>query len=330
LNTNIDMKTQITFLFAFLVVVACEEITIPLTESEDTYCEVSFSMAGNEMTKSSATIRDDYLHDMQVWAMANGSEMDDEGIATGTVKKMRLRKNEYYSFYAVANLGKFPVWNPQEYILEAFRYGFNGIKLLQILMGVPMSCVVEDVYLDSDKMTIELPFERMLAEYSISVDKSNLVNTQITVTSATLMQAPTDMYVFRHGSKAVKTEQGDYMSAADLEVLNGGGKVKLYALENCQGVLLPGNTDQKKKIPSALYPDVASKCTYLEMRASFTRNLPEGGTVSGNNLVYRYYLGRDATTDFSVVRNTRYNIDLVLSDLDLNSSSWRISPGEYY
>ena len=62
---------------------------------------------------------------------------------------------------------------------------------------------------------------------------------------------------------------GDWASSSDLTKLNAGGKATFYALENCQGVLLPGNKSAESKIPSEI-PSSADLCTYLEMTASYS------------------------------------------------------------
>lgn len=85
-----------------------------------------------------------------------------------------------------------------------------------------------------------------------------------------------------------------------------------YALvpENLQGNLLPRNDDPYQKTASSLQavgrdPDAE---TYVRVRVSFHSDYG----VSGQG-VYRFYLGDDDTSDFSVRRNTCYRVSLYLT-----------------
>jgi hypothetical protein len=77
-----------------------------------------------------------------------------------------------------------------------------------------------------------------------------------------------------------------------------------YVPENVQGKLLPSNPDPFAKDYEAIsniggrsYSDL---CTYLEFNARRENTLGYYGGVK-----YRYYLGEDNTSDFSLVRNNR-------------------------
>lgn len=85
------------------------------------------------------------------------------------------------------------------------------------------------------------------------------------------------------------------------------------------GRLLPNNTDPWGKVPSKLGSD-AARCTYLSIYGDWRMAMTEG------TLDYNLYLGQDATSDFSIVRNTASEIVIELtSDGAFLQSSWKVS-----
>lgn len=104
--------------------------------------------------------------------------------------------------------------------------------------------------------------------------------------------------------------------------------IVFYVPENLQGRLLPDNDDPDAKTPESLmekygdlpYPDI---CTYVEFNAYRVGNEGYGGNIS-----YRFYLGEDSTSDFSLKRNTGYFLDLHLTEQGLFIDDWKASHGE--
>ena len=103
--------------------------------------------------------------------------------------------------------------------------------------------------------------------------------------------------------------------------------VVLYVPENAQGNLLPSNTDPYGKVYDNI-SDIAGKsysglCTYLEFNAR--REATQG--YSGN-VMYRYYLGADNTSDFNLVRNKRYDLTLDFTEEGFFVNSWKVTRGD--
>ncbi|MCR5760295.1 MAG: DUF4906 domain-containing protein [Bacteroidales bacterium] len=122
-------------------------------------------------------------------------------------------------------------------------------------------------------------------------------------------------------------DEGDSLSEADIAALNSGGTVTLYYLENRQGLLLPGNSEQHGKSAGAIEaatgdPSLPQLCSYLELTCSATTP-----TATYSSVVYRAYLGRDATSDFSIVRNSVHSLTLDLASEAINAEDWFVEPG---
>ena len=99
-----------------------------------------------------------------------------------------------------------------------------------------------------------------------------------------------------------------------------------YVPENVQGNLLPENDDPFGKVYEEIsdiggqsYSDL---CTYLEFNARRENTQGYSGDV-----MYRYYLGADNTSDFSLVRNKRYDVTLDFTEDGFFAESWKVTRG---
>ena len=97
-----------------------------------------------------------------------------------------------------------------------------------------------------------------------------------------------------------------------------------YVPENVQGNLLPWNEDPFGKVDEEIsnlsgksYTDL---CTYLEFNARRENTLGYSGGV-----MYRYYLGADNTSDFSLVRNSRYDLTLDFTEDGFFAKNWKVT-----
>ena len=95
--------------------------------------------------------------------------------------------------------------------------------------------------------------------------------------------------------------------------------VSVYLLENRQGDLLEGITDEREKILSdSRYSEV---CSFIELKADY--HSPRWHTRAGEHLVYRFYLG-ESPGNFDVRRNTLYRIWVRPQGDGLQEDSWRV------
>ena len=151
----------------------------------------------------------------------------------------------------------------------------------------------------------------------------------MTVTSVKLCQTASAAAPFKDSfspEDGMVEAEGDHVSEEDLDYLNAGGSVWLYCLENCQGTLLPENDDPWQKVPSEL-SEAAGRCTYIEVCASYT-GVYEGVEVASDNVVYRFYLGRDNVSDFTLERNKGVLVCLTVSDSGVFERDWKVDYGQ--
>ena len=246
----------------------------------------------------------------------------------GSSMTMKFFDSETFTVYALANFPKLPD-NPaieeSDFVRKAYAISHAQMKSSGIPMYGKITLTAEDIA--SGTATIELT--RLITRVSFSIDKSELSTSNIDVTSVKLCQTACAVSPFG-GSFAAREglvdTTGDSVSSEDLATLNAGGTVWLYCLENVQGVLLPDNTDPWKKVPS----EISAKkdyCTYLEVSATF-RGDYEGVEVTSDKVVYRFYLGKDNVTDFTLERNHGVGVNLKVSDLGVFEREWKVDYGK--
>ena len=287
----------------------------------------------NEVQARSSYIMDDMsrLIDLNVFVYHGGVLLEDCCRYYRDFSSLMLSfpiDKDGFNIYLLGNVGK--VEPPKsEYNLEFLCYmqgSFEDFKT----KGVPLAGQYQG-YFKGDLAHFSL--KRLVGQYNISM-RVSADDAQYIVKDLRLKNCARDLYPFanipahdfscRCGSSACGC--GDYLSTSDISCLNRGGTVSLYFIENLQGVLLPDNDDRKNKIPSTLelvQSGVSDRCTYLEVTADIVT--PTAKYTDGK---YRFYLGQDQTKDFSIKRNTLYNVTLDFTQNMISEEKWRIEVGE--
>lgn len=234
---------------------------------------------------------------------------------------LSLDVGRIYDVYALANVGEVKPARNEEDFLTDFCLKINGVEELDGCLPMASSCVPVTVSVGMTPVRIELV--RLVSKVNFAVENDALEGLRIE--SVRLCQSALKVFPFNNfggeGSKATasaETADGDYASEGDLDVLNTGGAVCFYTLENCQGVLLPDNDDPWRKVPESLGEE-AGLATYIEVGCRFDDAASCEGTV-----LYRFYLGKDDCRDFNVVRNSDVSVTLCLTEDGINRVSWKV------
>lgn len=290
--------------------------------------EFSVSCTDSTQTRSSIAASETAVANLNLLVYYDGKLEAASYIESPTSFSMSLVRGRTYNMYALANMGKVTAPSTEDQ-MQGYQYSIS--KITDIKQGLPMCWSIEDKTISGTSPAISIILERMVSRVGFSIDSSELED--FTVTAVRLRQGALKMYPFFEngsgGSRASSPSDvgdGDWASSSDLTKLNAGGKATFYALENCQGVLLPGNKSAESKIPSEI-PSSADLCTYLEMTASYSGKY-EGVPVSSDNVVYRFYIGNDNCSDFNVIRNNDVDISLTVTRERIFDESWRVSYGE--
>lgn len=326
------MKKLLTLLsMAVGIFAACqqEDIIQPNEVPDSDKVIVNLAIDGEEEigTKSVVTIAESGIADITLFIFQDG-KCSEAIYATPTNGKLNIVSEKGYAsnasidVYGVLNMGdrrsEVSIGGSVS-TLGNLVYNMGALTSLNS-NGFPMAGSVTNAPVGTP-FTIHM--RRLTAKYGFKINTSNLKYGKFTVTSLQFKNAMRYAYPFVEQNKATATSQiyassGDYATSNNITALNNGFGINFYALENCQGTLLPGNTDPWQKIPS----NISSKkdlCTYIEVKGTYTDN--SGGLTATHT--YRMYLGQDNTTNFDVIRNTMFDYTLGLSDDGFLRANWK-------
>ena len=268
--------------------------------------------AANKYTKSSVDVQESRISDMNFYVYSQGVLYSSSYGAQSTATFV-LDKSREYTVYALANVGE---------VLAPYKeedLGLLSVDFALDAQGLLPMCLREGktIRVTGKDGVIDIPLTRLVAKYSLNI-KPLLEHCSVNFTSVRICQASNELFPFSGSGSALSVCDGDYASAEDLACLNDGQTIDFYVPENCQGVLLPGNTDPWKKNFESGHRQAGS-CTYMEIKGDWT-------TVGADaDLTLRLYLGNDSTTDFNVVRNTNVLLTLSISDDGTLKSNWKSS-----
>ncbi len=233
-----------------------------------------------------------------------------------------IQKNMKYSLYAVANAGrKIPVVSAGQldnlvYVISEAEEVVNGSG------SVLMAGKVSSLYL-ADGQTVTVALERCLSKISIRADFGGLdEDVAISINSVALKNIPDRVALF--GSSRI-SEPEQALESAPVCNLSADALLKgivFYQYENLQGTLQPDNTDYTKKIwpQESIYSKI---CSYVEMKGTYSSPLKRG------DIVYRFYLGSDMTSNYDIKRNAEYRIVVNFNGQGgVDENTWRVDNTE--
>lgn len=303
-----------------------KEAEHPYDIPEDGYRDIMFTLSSEGEVETRSQISSflvDQIKSVSMFVYDSDGNLYQSLIA-GTLSelKCRFKVNDMYKVYMLANVSA--IGTPPIKESDFVRRTYNSSIAYAASNGIPMcgSVSVNDSNMSSG--TIPVVLTRLFARVSLKVDFSGLSESDVTITSASVKQVSKVVAPFNGPYKATSVADGDYTTAIDVNLLNAGSNVTFYVPENSQGVLMPGNVDPALKEPANL--DLPQVCTYVEFKARHSGTY-EGLPISSDNVTYRFYLGKDSTTDFSVERNQSLVITLRMTDSGMYTDSWKASYG---
>lgn len=304
----------------------CERVSPVPTEETATIFLIPSAGDMTAVTRSSLTAGESELKTLQIVVTdSDGKVAGDIWSETGDVSGLSFTgiAGHAYKVWAAANLGERVSVDK----LSDFTSGQRSASLDDVNSdGIPMFSEGGGIgfTMSAAGGSVSIPLTRMLARIDLSVDTSGLPSGSFAVSGATVRSGVSSYAVFtdtwKQPSDGSTSESFDSASSNDIASLNRGEVISLYAFENMQGTLLPGNSDPWKKVPENA-GSTADDCSWLEVKASYSCQ-----GLSSDDITYRMYLGADATTNFDVERNHVYRVTLVPSEDEIfgDRGSWKI------
>lgn len=200
--------------------------------------------------------------------------------------------------------------------------------------GMPMSGMMNDVYLDSAEEPITFTLRRLFARYDIKINTSKFTEKGWNLTVEKIITAGnSEVPYFYTGdgagfkqTDADKIVVSDMATIDDLEYINDIGEdnkssvaATLYFIENCQGN--PSHSASKWSTVGTELASEVEKCSYIEFMASATK-----AGYGKRYFKYRLYPGANADmkSNFDVIRNKHKKINITL-DEPTNGFQWTAS-----
>ena len=293
------------------------EAPIPSTDS---LAVCTFNISSADRTKSSISPDENLINDINIYAYRDGKLVEHVFKSNPTTVTFELNKGYTYNFYAISNMGEVDMPFNESHVGSNVNLWIATIDDLEEC--IPMAWKTTGVSITGSQKAINVKLERLAARIGFTLDAS-LVN-GLKITSARICQSASVVRPFESGGSKITCEEesldGDYATQEDLEELNDGNTIYFYSLENVQDNLLPQNKDPWQKVPEAL-GSKAELCTYIEAVGTF-----EEGFLFKGSVTYRFYLGKDNTSDFSVIRNSDMHVTLTLTGDGLTEISWKVEP----
>lgn len=318
------MKKILSTIFTVLPILwACNKEKIQVLPSPENWKTFPIEIEGengsfNQTRSSFSSDCLDMISNLNVAVYSNGTLCYSEYFTDLNSLALRFPDEEHkYDLYFLANAGKIKAPASQQ-AMEEFSCRYPDYAVFRST-GFPMSLACRDFLPGS---ITKFRLKRLVGEYVLSFSNgARLADYEIK--SVKLCNCAADVEPFADESKATEAfNDGDYLTKTDIADLNNGKQVSLYFLENMQGVLLPGNTDPKKKIPSSIGDSsVSGLCTYLLVEAEAVTPTAEYGRIH-----CRCYLGEDTVSDFNIKRNTRYELNLDFESDFIKEEEWRFEP----
>lgn len=293
------------------------EVTTPSTDS---LAVCTFQISSADRTKSSISPDEELIQDINIYAYRDGKLVEHAFKSSPTSITMELNKGCTYNFYAIANMGRIDMPSDESQVGSKVNLWIATIDDLDYYL--PMAWKTTGINLSGSQKAVNVKLERLAARIGFNLD-SSLVN-GLKITSVRLCQSASVIRPFEAGGSKITSEEesldGDYATEQDLNDLNSGKTIHFYTLENKQDNLLPQNKDPWQKVPDQL-GSKAGLCTYIEAVGEF-----EDGFLFKGSVIYRFYLGKDNTSDFSVIRNSDMLVTLTLTGEGLTEISWKVEP----
>ena len=222
---------------------------------------------------------------------------------------LELDPGQTYTLYALVNMGDMTASLPRlESDLESLTYRIpsytEGAESLAA-RGLPMAGT-----LDYPGHGTVIPVERLLAKVTahLSCEWEDAAIRSVRVRNLNR--------VLRPFGEAVMDEDWDQQEFDD-GTGTASGTFVFYVPENRQGTIGEIQTSREKS------PDANDEVRARSDRLTYLETTVEGtGTILGT-IVYRSYLGRNAVTDFDILRNARYDWTLRFLPDGLQYDDWK-------
>ncbi len=321
----INMKKFILGSFMLGVIlpfVSCsrENIGLPLSRYAAAKDTVTFSvvcrMAG---MKTKSTVNDMAVENINLYIFNEWGDLAFYEYYENTCSiDLSVCRNGKHTVYLLANAGK-KLHAKSESGMASMLYSIRSAEeIASGEVGVLMAGKTLPQPFE-DGQTVEVELVRCVSKINLQCNFDALnPDVEIGIKTVGLKNIPNCILPFamnriENDSSAI---DGEVVVAPDGEMLERG--IVFYQFENMQGTLQPQNVEQSGKVlpVGSIYE---GRCSYIEMSAAYSSPRKRG------EIIYRFYLGEDMTSNYDVTRNTQYNVVVGFAgDGSVGENTWRV------
>lgn len=317
--------------------------------AEETDYTFSCHASWEPETKANILNEDTSLADFKFVIFSNGEHIYTGNSAVAGANTTRLNKYGIYSIYAwsavkndelsdSATLESESSLSTEVAPFTASQSFWNSLSKIPIAGSVKNMTGLELDMLDGiEDGKISIPLDFLMAKVNLSIDFDDLVKEMfsagmtgsVNITSVKLGGIVKNVGLFdSEYNSSVANAAVIIQDTATSSSLDGASYV-IYIPEHLGGTLLPDNTDPTQKTPSALTavgqnPD---NFPFIEVTVNFS------SIIMTSTATYRFYPGKDASSNFDIERNKVYDVSLHI-DYDSITSTftglWKLSATPAY
>lgn len=313
-------ETVIVVLASLCIITSCskeEKRPVASVEVRDTvYAAVNLKFNLSTPRSKMRAVNETLLSDYNVYVFNSSGDIvgwdykEDESAVS-----LRISKTERYLIYIVANAGERIMIHSLSELLS-YEYTSPVSDGVSLANGATVMVGKAENVLLSDGCEVAVELTRRIAQIVVFADTSDLnEGVHLTFESINVVNAPKKVKLFQSSKIENSADVLSYpLNAADL--FSAGAKCYMY--ENKQGTLKPANTLHSGKVLSSSDAGYG-KSTYIELVCGYTSSRYEG-TIS-----YRFYLGKDAFTNFDIEGNTKQTVNISFKgNASVRENSWRV------
>ena len=235
-----------------------------------------------------------------------------------TAMEADIYKDMEYTLFVIANAGKsLPVKSVNE--IENLLCQIDSIEdMVSDKGGVLMAGKTPPLVL-SNGQNVEIGLVRCISKIVLKCNFDELdEDVNIIVKGVSLKNVPNSIYPFKENRimDVSASIDGESVVSPSMQSLKDG--IIFYQYENLQGTLQPDNIDQNLKVwpEGDVHRDI---CSFVELEAAYSSPRKRG------EIRYRFYLGKDMTSNYDVVRNTQHSILVSFKgNGSVEETTWRV------
>lgn len=297
------MKMIIYFLLSAVILLAgCNNVSGESDVNGTANLTVSFVCSESENVDMNTRVlnpqQEKNIRDLNIYMYHRATGICKRQYLSGAMSFSMPLNLGQWDIYVIGNYG-FDMGNKTKAEIENLRYTISSETDLERNSVMPMSAYKEVNVAGNSSISITL--KRIVAKIDVSVNLLGAAIGNITLHSATLVNAPSTSGYF--GTNSPYSGMISYTE----QTVSNRQNMSFYMLENRQGV---NNSISHQRYKSKI--NAPANATYLHIK----------GQTDNALLDYLIYLGENNTTDFNVIANRKYSI--IINIQGVNETDWRV------